>query len=223
VVLELRAVEFAYPGGEAVLRGIDFHLAEGQRVALLGANGAGKSTLLMLLVGLLRPQGGEVLFRGRPCRGEEDFHLVRQEVGLLFQDPEDQLFCPTVEEDVAFGPLNLGLSHQEAARRAEEALRDLGIAHLAPRPVQKLSGGEKRLVALAGLLAMRPRVLLLDEPTAGLEEAARERLLRCLNHGGLGYVVVSHDREFLAQSTRGAWLLQDGRLRRLKEGTDERN
>jgi len=210
--LELRGIHFAHDG-RGVLQGADLGLQTGDRVALVGANGAGKTTLLHLAVGLLRPDAGEVIAFGRPCRSEADFLPVRARVGLLFQHSDDQLFCPTVLDDVAFGPLNLGQPPAQARRTAEATLAALGLDGFAGRVTHRLSAGEKRLVALATVLAMQPAVLLLDEPTNGLDEATETRLIAHLAGLPQSMVVVSHDRRFLEQLVNRAVVLRDGVLR----------
>jgi len=199
-------------GGRAVLRDVSMELCAGERLALVGANGAGKTTLLRTLVGLEKPSGGRVIAFGAECRCEKDFRPVRARAGLLFQDPDDQLFSPTVIEDVAFGPLNLGLNQRDAVRRAEETLERLGLAHLARRVTHRLSGGEKRLASLAAVLAMRPDALLLDEPTNALDESHLARLIEILQQLDVAMVLVSHDRAFLEKLATRAALLRDGRL-----------
>jgi cobalt/nickel transport system ATP-binding protein len=211
-LIRLEGVAFAYAPGRPLLAGVDFSLSPGERVALLGANGAGKTTVLHLIVGLLRPQSGTVTAFGLPRRRERDFHEVRARVGLLFQDPDDQLFCPSVGEDVAFGPLNLGRSPTEARAIADETLARLGLAGYAQRITHRLSGGEKRLVTLACVLAMAPEVLLLDEPTAGLDEDAEARLRDCLAALPQAMVIVSHDRAFRENLATRALRLVGGRL-----------
>lgn len=211
-LIGLRGLSFAYEDGRPVLADLDFELGEGERVALLGPNGSGKTTLLHLVVGLLRPTAGRVEAFGRPRRAEADFFEVRQRAGLLFQDPEDQLFCPTVAEDVAFGPLNLGKSRDEVRAIVAETLDALGLAGYEERITYKLSGGEKRLVSLAAVLAMQPDVLLLDEPVNGLDEEARARLVAILKGLPLSMVVVSHDRDFLRETTSRAVRLRHGKL-----------
>jgi cobalt/nickel transport system ATP-binding protein len=210
-VLELRGLRFAREG-QAVLRGVDFRLGKGDRVALIGANGAGKTTLLHVLVGLIRPDAGEVVAFGQSCRGERDFLSVRARVGLLFQNSDDQLFCPTVLDDVAFGPLNLGQSPARAGAVAEATLAALGLDGFAERVTHRLSAGEKRLVALATVLAMEPEVLLLDEPTNGLDETTEARLIAYLAASDQTMVVVSHDRGFLERLATRAVVLRDGML-----------
>ena len=210
-LLSLRKLSFAYDAARPVLEGLDFTLAEGERLGLTGGNGCGKTTLLHLLVGLLRPTAGEVWAFGKVRRAEADFIEVRRRAGLLFQDPEDQLFCPTVAEDVAFGPLNLGKTAAEAEAIAAETLERIGLPGYQDRITYKLSGGEKRLVSLAAVLAMEPDVLLFDEPTNGLDEEHVARLLAILNDLPHAALVVSHHRGFLRASTTRAVRLLDGR------------
>lgn len=180
-------------GKRTVVDALDLQLHAGERLFVLGPSGAGKTTLLHALLGFVPLAGGSLSIFGQPRRRERDFVPLRGPLGLLFQDAGDQLFGPTVVEDVAFGPLNLGAGTAEAAATAADTLARLGIAHLAERPVQALSGGEQRLAALAGVLAMRPRLLLLDEPTTGLDAAATDRLLTVLAATGLPMLVASHD------------------------------
>jgi len=191
-------------GSRLVLDAVDFDLGAGERLLISGASGAGKSTLLHALLGFVPHQAERIELLDMLCRGEHEFEKRRGPVGLLFQDPDDQLLGPSVFEDVEFGPLNLGADPHEAHGRAHGMLARLGIAHLAERPVHELSGGEKRLAALAGVLAMQPAVLLLDEPTAGLDEAAAQRVLSSLSDTGLAMIVTSHDpqcRDRLASRT----------------------
>lgn len=208
-LLELRELHFAYEASRPVLRGASLRLLPGERVALCGGNGAGKTTLLHLAVGLLVPSSGDVIAFGEPRRRERDFWSVRARVGLLFQDPDDQLFCPTVAEDVAFGPSNLGRSPAQARAIAAETLARLGIAELADRSTGQLSGGEKRLATLATVLAMDPEVLLLDEPTLGLDDPSQERLAGVLERLPQAMCLVSHDRAFRTRlATRSLELVQ---------------
>lgn len=189
-------------GTRVVLDSVSLDLAAGERLLIAGASGAGKSTLLNALMGFVPHSADRLELLGRPCRTESDFATRRGPVGLLFQDPDDQLLGPSVLEDTEFGPLNMGVAAAEAHGRAHAMLASLGIAHLAERPVHELSGGEKRLAALAGVLAMRPDVLLLDEPTSGLDEASARRVLDALCGTNLAMIVTSHDplcRERLAQ------------------------
>jgi cobalt/nickel transport system ATP-binding protein len=197
IVLAAEAVRYDYPGGVEALRGIDLSVRRGRNLALLGPNGCGKTTLFLHLNGTLKPRGGRVLLGGNPGRydrrGLRDW---RSRVGLVLQDPDDQIFAATVERDVAFGPLNLGLADAEVRERVASALEALGIADLADRPTHMLSFGQKRRVAIAGALAMRPEVLLLDEPTAGLDADGVVRLMAALESvAALGTTLVlsTHD------------------------------
>ena len=210
-LIELREVDFAYGPGRPVLSGWSFCLRPGERVALLGTNGCGKTTLLHLMVGLLRPKAGQIEAFGRRRAVEADFHEVRRRVGLLFQDADDQLFCPTVAEDVAFGPLNLGKSRDEVRRIVAGTLDWLGLAGYEHRVTYRLSGGEKRLVALATVLAMQPEVLLLDEPSGGLDDACTERLIGVLARLPQAMIVVSHDRAFWEAVTTSVAELKEGK------------
>lgn len=211
-LIRFHDVDFGYHGGQPVLAECNFCLDPGGRVALVGPNGSGKTTLLHLIVGLLRPTSGRVEAFGKQRRREADFHEVRRRAGLLFQDADDQLFCPTVAEDVAFGPLNLGRPRERVRQIVAETLRSLGLAGYQHRVTYKLSGGEKRLVALAAVLAMQPEVLLLDEPTSGLDRQAADRLATILAELPQAMVIASHDGEFLRRTTTGTVRLSDGRL-----------
>lgn len=206
-LIVVRQLCFRREPDRPLLEGINLTLRPGERIGLCGANGSGKSSLLHLLLGLERADSGTIELFEQPCVEEADFRPFRGSIGLMFQDPEDQLFCPTVEEDVAFGPLNQGYDHQRACSLVERTLRELRIAHLATRPTHQLSGGEKRLVALAGLLVMQPEVLLLDEPTSGLDQDVQARVTETLLSLPQAMIVVSHDTSFLRDiATRRASL-----------------
>jgi cobalt/nickel transport system ATP-binding protein len=212
LIFELQKVCFAYPGDTALLNNLDFHLRAGEKVGIVGSNGSGKTTFLHLLMGLLLHQQGMVKLFGNEVVRQDDFAGFRPRIGLLFQDADDQLFSPTVIEDVAFGPLNHGKSVPQAKALAMEVLGQLDIAHLADRVTYQLSGGEKKMVSLATVLAMEPEVLLLDEPTTGLDEATKIRISEVLNGLDLAYVVISHDYDFLADVTGLAYFMHDGRF-----------
>lgn len=199
VILEARGLEYSYEGGTQALSGLDLTVAPGRRLAILGANGAGKSTLLLHLNGTLRPDRGTVYLDGHPADySRRGLIRWRQQVGLVLQDPDDQLFAASVYQDVSFGPLNLGLSEAAARQRVEEALAALEIEHLRDRPTHLLSFGQKKRVAIAGVVAMRPRVLVLDEPTAGLDPAGVQRLLATLDRlhrAGTTLILATHDMD----------------------------
>jgi cobalt/nickel transport system ATP-binding protein len=201
----------AYPDGHVALRDVSFELREGERVALVGPNGAGKSTLLLLLSGLVPPTSGVLRWRGRVLDAAGRRQL-RGRVGLLFQDPDDQLFSPTVWEDVAFGPVQSRLPEAEVRRRVEEALARVGMAHAADRHPHHLSGGEKKRVALATVLAMRPELWLLDEPTAGLDPRGRRELVRSLHALPGTLVVATHDVRLVAELCHRVLVLDAGQL-----------
>jgi cobalt/nickel transport system ATP-binding protein len=195
-----------------VFDGLDFALHRGERVGLVGPIGSGKTTLLHLIVGLLKPTTGTVDIFGTPRVHERDFWEVRERVGLLFQDPDDQLFCPTVAEDVAFGPLNQGKSREEAQALVTDTLNMLGLDGFEKRITHHLSGGEKRLVSVASVLAMQPDVLLLDEPIEGLDPATRQRLTKVLQALPLTMLVVSHHQPFLESITTRRVRLSNARI-----------
>jgi len=211
-LLELEDIHFAYPGRQPVLNGADLVLDVGERLCITGHNGAGKSTLLQLIVGLLRPESGRVSAFGKQCVAEADFVEVRRRAGLVFQDPDDQLFCPTVAEDIAFGPLNLGKSPDEALAIVDDVLKNLGLAAFRDRITHKLSGGEKRLVTLATVLAMNPDVLLLDEPTNALDEENAERLTDILLGLPQAMIIISHDPHFRRKIATRTLRMQAGVL-----------
>ncbi|MFC1526137.1 energy-coupling factor ABC transporter ATP-binding protein [Candidatus Latescibacterota bacterium] len=211
-VIDLRDIAFSYADGRSVLDGLSFRLEPGERVGLVAPNGSGKTTLFHLIVGLLQPLAGEVEVFGQTRVREEDFLEVRSRVGLLFQDADDQLFCPTVAEDVAFGPMNLGKGREETARIVADTLGLLGLEGFEERVTHHLSGGEKRLVSLATILAMSPEVLLLDEPTAGLDENTVERLTAVLAEQAPSHITISHDQDFLRRTTDKTCTLREGRM-----------
>ncbi len=211
-LLSFTNVRFAYHDAPPVLADASLVLRPGEKVGLVGDMGSGKTTFLHLAVGLLKPQAGEVAAFGVVRRTEHDFREVRRRIGLVFQHSDDQLFCPTVLEDVAFGPLNLGLSVEAARQAAASALVQVGLRGFEQRVTYRLSGGEKRLVALATVLAMHPEVLLLDEPQNGLDLAAYLRVRELLIELPQSMIVVSHDRDFLEAVTTRRLYLHNGRI-----------
>ncbi|MGB9710503.1 MAG: energy-coupling factor ABC transporter ATP-binding protein [Thermodesulfovibrio sp.] len=214
-IIRLRNINFNYDG-RAVLKDVNFDVYEEDRIGLIGPNGSGKTTLLYIIMGLLKPFSGTVEIFGTVRQKEKDFIEVRQKIGLLFQDSDSQLFCPTVKEDIAFGPFNLGKSKQEALKIVKETCEILGLNGFEDRLTYKLSGGEKRLVALATVIAMRPVCYLLDEPSNGLDEKTKERLLQYLTNNAKTYVVVSHDKDFIEQATDKVYLLKNGMISTLR-------
>jgi cobalt/nickel transport system ATP-binding protein len=212
LIINLTDIAFAYPGGAPVLDKLNFQLHQEERVGLAGRNGSGKTTLLHIIMGLLRPSSGNIEIFGKTVRHEKDFRNVRQKIGLLFQDADDQLFSPTVLEDVAFGPLNLGKSKDEAMAIAQKTLESIGLAGFEDRVTYKLSGGEKKLVSLATILAMEPEVLLLDEPTTGLDETTEKRIIHILKGLDLPCIIVSHDIDLLMEITQHVGYMMNGKV-----------
>jgi cobalt/nickel transport system ATP-binding protein len=208
--IEVRDLHYRYPDGTQALDGIDFQLEEGECVALFGANGSGKTTFVLHLNGLLSGEGS-VQVCGMPLN-KETLPQVRAKVGLVFQDADEQLFMPTVLEDVAFGPVNLGLSPDQAAARAREALEQVGMAQLMHKAPYHLSAGEKRRVALAGVLVMEPRILVLDEPTTFLDPPAQRDLIKMLRGLRQAKILVTHNVEFARSLASRAVFLEAGRV-----------
>ena len=200
-----------FPGGEVALTDVSFSLEEGERVALLGPNGAGKTTLVLALLGIVEPATGSIDIAGETLTAESAFSL-RRHLGLVFQDPNDQLFMPTVRDDVAFGPANYGVKGEQLDTVVEQALARVGASHLARRAPHHLSGGERRRVALAGVLAMRPRLLILDEPSSGLDPAGRRELIDLLRELPESLVLVTHHLELAEALCTRALVLDGGRL-----------
>ncbi|MBZ3901567.1 energy-coupling factor ABC transporter ATP-binding protein [Streptomyces griseiscabiei] len=211
VLVSLRGASFAYEDGPPVLSDLDFAVPEGRALALLGRNGSGKTTLMRLLSGGLRPRTGELAVEGRAVTYDrKGLTRLRTTVQLVVQDPDDQLFAASVAQDVSFGPLNLGLSDAQVRARVDEALGALGIAALADRPTHLLSYGQRKRTAIAGAVAMRPRVLILDEPTAGLDPDGQERLLATLDglrRSGTTVVMATHDVDLALRWADDAALL----------------
>ncbi len=210
-LVEVKDLAFAYPDGTEALRGVSFRITHGECVAVIGGNGAGKSTLLQHLNGYLMPGRGEVRV-GDFSLTRETAPAVRRSVGMVFQDPDDQLFMPTVIEDVAFGPLNLGLSPDEAGKRALAALERVGMVHLKGRPPYKLSAGEKRAVAIATVLAALPDILVMDEPSSHLDPRGRRRLMDLLRSFEHTRIIATHDLEMVVEICPRVILLDHGQV-----------
>lgn len=203
-------LSFSYPDGHPALRGVAFRIAPGEKVALVGPNGAGKSTLLLHLNGILRGQG-TVEVCGRTL-GDDTLSAIRSAVGMVFQDPDDQLFSPTVFDDVAFGPIYQGLPEADVRARVAEALAAVGMADRAGRVSHHLSGGEKKRIAIATVLSMRPEVLALDEPTSGLDPRARRGLIHLLRGLPMTMLVSTHDLRMVQELLPRTIILDDGRV-----------
>lgn len=211
-VVEVKDLWFTYPGGTHALQGVSFRIEHGESVAIVGANGAGKSTLLQHLNGTLVPECGTVRV-GDHALTKETMRAVRRDVGMVFQDPDDQLFMPTVGEDVAFGPLNLGLTTDRVEARVREALATVGAEHLRERPPYRLSGGEKRAVAIATALAMAPDILVLDEPSSNLDPHSRRQLIQLLRTFRHTKIVATHDLDMVLDLCERVIVIHEGRVK----------
>lgn len=209
--IEIDTLSFAYPDGTRALEEVTFRATHGESIALVGGNGAGKSTLLMHLNGLLEPEAGTVRIGDIPVTGST-LNDVRKTVGMVFQDPDDQLFMPSVGDDVAFGPLNLGLPASEVTARVDDALSRVGALELKERPPYRLSGGEKRAVAIATVLAMCPSILVLDEPSSNLDPRARRRLIGLLGEFDHTKIIATHDLDLAAELCDRTLVMHEGRL-----------
>lgn len=216
-LIELNDISYGYRAGQNVLDHVSLTLDPGERLFVAGPNGAGKSTLLRIIVGLIKPHAGEIRAFGSPRVTEAEFHDLRCRVGFIVQDPDDQLFCPTVIEDIAFGPLNLGASREEALAIVDDVLDQLHLRHLRERITHELSGGEKRLVSVAAVLAMKPDVLLLDEPTNALDEENMRRLEEILLGLPQAMILVSHDPHFRRKLATRIIELRTGKMLQLPE------
>jgi cobalt/nickel transport system ATP-binding protein len=204
----LQARDLSIGHATPVAQGLTFTVNAGERVGLVGPNGAGKSSLLLTLAGVLVPLAGQVIVNGTPLRTG----TFRPDLAMVFQQPEDQLFCPTLAEDVAFGPCNMGLPEPETTRRVDRALAQCALTHLAQRPVHHLSGGEKRRASIAGALAMQPDLMLLDEPSTALDMRNRRQLITLLQSLPQTMLVASHDLELLLDLCPRVMVLDDGRI-----------
>ena len=211
-IVEVKGLRHVYPDGTAALQEVSFRITHGESVAVIGANGAGKSTLLLHLNGYLTPSAGEIRIGDFPLN-KGTLQEVRRTVGMVFQDPDDQLFMPTVYDDVAFGPLNLGLSGAELERCVKGALERVGAGHLAQKAPYHLSGGEKRRVAIATVLSMSPDILVMDEPTNGLDPYARRQLIGLLREFHHNRIFTSHDLDMVLELCERTIVLDGGKVR----------
>jgi len=209
--LEVIDLNYRYPDGTEVLRDAGFHIHPGERVALLGSNGAGKTTLVFHLNGIFRPQSGSVRVAGLPVV-DENLKEIRRRVGIVFQDPDDQLFMPTVRQDVAFGPANYGVEGDELEARVTDALTAVGMLAVADRPPHHLSLGQRRRVAVATVLAMRPEIVVLDEPSSNLDPASRRELADILTSLEITMLMVTHDLPYALELCPRSLVINDGRI-----------
>ena len=210
-IVEVRNLEHVYPDGTVAIRDVSFRITHGESVAIIGANGAGKSTLLLHLNGCLEATSGQIRIGDTPLsRGT--LPDIRRTIGMVFQNPDDQLFMPTVFEDVAFGALNLGLSGSDLEQRVTDALERVGAGHLRSKPPYHLSGGEKKRVAIATVLAMSPDILVMDEPTSGLDPFARRQLLSLLREFQHTKIFTSHDLDMVLDLCQRTIVLHEGRI-----------
>ena len=214
--LETKDLSYTYHDGTQALKKVNIKIKKGEKIAIMGPNGAGKSTLFSHFNGLNEPTSGHVEIDGEKIVFERDELLkVRQKVGIVFQDPNDQLFAPTVKEDVAFGPMNLGLDYDEVERRIKESLEMVGMSGFEDKTPHHLSGGQQKRVAIAGIIAMRPEIMILDEPTAGLDPEGVDKVLNILNNlnkEGMSIVISSHDIEMVNQFADKIFVLYNGTI-----------
>lgn len=219
-IIETKNISYQYPDGTEALKNVDFRAKKGKIVALLGPNGAGKSTLFLHFNGILRPVSGSITIDGKPLGyKKKDLMEVRQKVGIVFQNPDDQLFAPTVMEDVAFGPMNIGLCKEEVEERVKESLKRVGMEGMENKAPHHLSGGQKKRVAIAGILAMKPEIMVLDEPTSGLDPKGASQIMHLLyklNQEGMTIVISTHDVDLVPLYAYNVYIISDGKI--IKEG-----
>jgi cobalt/nickel transport system ATP-binding protein len=222
-IIETNDITYEYPDGTKALEKVNFNADEGKIVALLGPNGAGKSTLFLHFNGILQPSAGTVVIDGETVKYDKKNLLkIREKVGIVFQNPDDQLFAPTVLEDVAFGPMNMGLSKEEVEKRVKEALSRVGMDGFEKKPPHHLSGGQKKRVAIAGILAMKPKIMVLDEPTSGLDPKGASQILRLLyqlNSEGMTIVISTHDVDLVPLYASTVYIISQGKI--IKKGTPQ--
>ena len=210
-LVEMRHVTFTYPDGTAALQDVSFRITHGESVALIGENGAGKSTLLLHLNGFLTPMSGSVRVGDLPVM-KSTLPAIRRSIGMIFQHPDDQLFMPTVHDDVAFGPLNLGLPPEEVETRVTNALTLVGMAHVAKKPPYRLSEGQKRSIAIATVLALEPNMLIMDEPSSNLDPKSRRNLINLLRTFTHTKIIATHDLEMALDVCERTMIMHQGRI-----------
>ena len=222
-IIEVKNLSYLYPDGTKALNNINFKVEKGDIVSLLGNNGAGKSTLFLHFNGIFEPSSGEVVVDGKTLKYDKKSLLeVRQKIGIVFQNPDDQLFAPTVEEDVAFGPLNLGFTQKETKLKVTNVLKKVGMEGSEKKPPHHLSGGEKKRVAIAGILAMSPETIVLDEPTSGLDPKGASKILKLLydlNNEGITIIISTHDVDLVPLYSNKVHIIKNGEI--IKEGTPQ--
>lgn len=199
-------------GDRYILREVNFSISDGEKIFIVGPNGAGKTTLIETIMGFVKPESGNIYLFGEKVYTENDFYKLRTTIGYIFQNSDDQLFSPTVEEELAFGPLNLGLNRKEIERRIETVLKNLGIEHLRKRYTHQLSGGEKRIVSIASVLTMEPKCLVMDEPSTGLDEEKFSHLVSFLKNTNKSIIVVTHDKELIEKLNWKIYRMKNGQL-----------
>lgn len=210
-IIQINNVKYKYNDGREALKGINFYISEGEAVGIIGANGAGKSTLLLNIMGALFPSEGEILVKGMTIT-KKNLPKIREAIGMVFQNPDDQLFMNTVYEDIAFGPRNYKVPEKEISKRVKEALEIVGAVHLIDRPPYKLSGGEKGRVAIATVLAMKPEILIMDEPTSALDPKSRRKLINLLKELNYTKIITTHDLDMVLDLCNRTIVLKDGQV-----------
>ena len=220
-IIETKNISYHYPDGTQALDKVNFQVEEGKIVALLGPNGAGKSTLFLHFNGILKPSSGIILVDGSEIKyDKKNLMSVRQKIGIVFQNPDDQLFAPTVMEDVAFGPMNIGLPLEEVELRVKEALKKVSMEGVEKKPPHHLSGGEKKKVAIAGILAMQPKIMVLDEPTSGLDPKGASQIMSLLyelNREGMTIIISTHDVDMVPLYASNMYIISKGKI--IKKGS----
>lgn len=212
-IIDFKDVHFSYPDGTHALKGVSFRITHGESVGVVGANGAGKSTLISHMNGYLLPSRGTIII-GDVRLDKKTLNETRKKVGVVFQNPDDQLFMPTVQDDVAFGPLNLGLSREEALERVDEALKTVGCPALKDKPPHRLSQGQKRAVSIATVIAMHPDILVMDEPAANLDPKSRRQLINLLKEFRHSKIIASHDLDLILDVCERCIVIGDGVIKK---------
>ena len=213
LAINLTNIVFKYPGSNNnIIDNLSLQFQSKSQIGIIAPDGSGKTTLLHIIMGLLKPDAGKIEIFGKQIKTKKDYEDIRRKIGLVFQDADDQLFCPTVIEDIAFGPLNFGKSREQAKKIAHDTLDILGLRGFESKITYKLSGGEKKLIALATVLAMQPEILLLDEPSAGLDEKTKEKLISVLSNIDTSYILISHEHDFLYKLTDSIYTIKKGKI-----------